>query len=303
VNKGADVKGPQAGVPYDGNNPEYWDLYHRPNGERGFYPINPTARWRFEWAVRTMDLIDKYQPDLLYFDGAIPFNGVDQARTGMEVLAYYFNRNIQWHDGRLEGVMTIKQGSDGLYDEHVATLDLERTTSSDIREQPWQTDDSIGPWAYKRGAKYKSVDEIIHELVDIVSKNGNLLLNVPPLADGTLDSETEAILEGIGQWMDVNGEGIYATRPWRIAQENALRFTRKGETLYVTTLEKPAGQLVIKALGKAQEARPIVSVGLLGYAEKVQWNQSPKQLEIQTPQTLPGKYAWVFKIAFANPAQ
>ena len=273
VNKGADVKGPQARVPYDGNNPENWDLYHRPNGERGFYPINPTARWRFEWALRTMDLIDKYQPDLLYFDGAIPFNGVDRARTGMEVLAYYYNRNIQWHDGRLEGVMTIKQGSDGLYDEHVATLDLERTTSSEIREQPWQTDDSIGPWAYKRGAKYKTVDEIVDQLVDIVSKNGNLLLNVPPRADGTLDSETEAILEGIGQWLDVNGEAIYATRPWRISEEGALRFTRKGEILYATTLEKPAGQLIIKALGREPEARPIVSVGLLGNKEKLQWSQ------------------------------
>jgi alpha-L-fucosidase len=71
-------------------------------GERGYYPINPTARWRFEWALRTMDLIDKYQPDLLYFDGAIPFNGVDKARTGMEVIAYYYNRSIRRHDGKLE---------------------------------------------------------------------------------------------------------------------------------------------------------------------------------------------------------
>lgn len=298
VNKGADHKGPQAGVPYDGNDPQYEDLYHLPNGERGYYPINPTARWRFEWALRTMDLIDKYQPDLLYFDGAIPFNGVDQARTGMEVMAYYYNRSIQCHDGRLEGVMTIKQGSDGLYDKQCATLDLERTTSSEIREQPWQTDDSIGPWAYKFDAKYKSVDEIVDQLVDIVSKNGNLLLNVPPRADGTLDAETEAILVGIGEWMDVNGEAIYATRPWRIAEEGKLRFTQKGETLYATALEKPGDTLVVKALGEASRMGPIRSVSLLGCDKELQWKQVQQQLEVEIPSEASGQHAWVFKIEF-----
>jgi alpha-L-fucosidase len=296
VNKGADHQGPQAGVPYDGNDPKYADLYHLPNGERGYYPINPTARWRFEWALRTMDLIDKYHPDLLYFDGAIPFNGVDKARTGMEVIAYYYNRSIQWHDGKLEGVMTIKQGSDGLYDEHVATLDLERTTSSEIRKAPWQTDDSIGPWAYKQGAKYKSVDEIVDQLVDIVSKNGNLLLNVPPRADGTLDQETEAILNGIGEWMDVNGEAIYSTRPWRIAEEGALRFTKKGHTLYAIALEKPSDTLVIRALGKVSQKQAIRSISLLGSEETIRWKQSPDHLEISVPAKLASSYAWAFKI-------
>jgi alpha-L-fucosidase len=296
VNKGTDQKGPQAGVPYDGNDPKYSDLYHLPNGERGYYPINPTARWRFEWAVRMMDLIDKYHPDLLYFDGAIPFNGVDKARTGMEVIAYYYNHNIQRHDGKLEGVMTIKQGSDGLYDEHAATLDLERSTSGEIRQDPWQTDDSIGPWAYRHDAKYKSVTDIVHELVDIVSKNGNLLLNVPPRADGTLDKETEALLVGIGEWMDVNGEAIYSTRPWRIAQEGPLRFTKKGNALYAIALEKPSDKLVIKALGKASQREKIQSIRLLGSNDKIDWNQALEQLEISVPRELSGKHAWAFKI-------
>lgn len=300
VNKGQDLKGAQVGVPYDGNDPKYADLYHLPNGERGYYPINPTARWRFEWGLRTMDLIDKYQPDLLYFDGAVPFNGVDQARTGMEVIAYYYNRSIQWHDGKLEGVMTIKQGSDGRYDEHIATLDLERTTSSEIRKDPWQTDDSIGPWAYKQGAKYKSVDEIVDKLVDIVSKNGNLLLNVPPRADGTLDEETEAILAGIGEWMDVNGEAIYSTRPWRIAEEGTLRFTHKGNTLYAIALEKPSRQLFIKALGKEVQKQAFQSISLLNWREQIDWNQTPEQLEISIPEDPSGNHAWVFKIELAN---
>jgi alpha-L-fucosidase len=300
VNKGQDLQGPQAHVPYDGNDPTNADLYHLPNGERGFYPINPTARWRFEWALRTMDLIDKYRPDLLYFDGAVPFNGVDRARTGMEVIAYYYNRSIQWHGGQLEGVMTIKQGIDGLYDEHVATLDLERTRSSEIRELPWQTDDSIGPWAYKKGATYKSVDVIVDQLVDIVSKNGNLLLNVPPRADGTLDAETEAILEGIGRWIDVNGDAIYETRPWRIAEEGPIRFTQKGNTLYAIILEKPTGTVTIDALSRERESRPIDSIELLGCENQLAWSQLSEHLEIKPPLVMSGENAWVFKIQFTD---
>jgi alpha-L-fucosidase len=199
--------------------------------------------------------------------------------------------------------MTIKQGSDGLYDEHVATLDLERTTSSEIRHDPWQTDDSIGPWAYKQGAKYKSVDEIVHQLVDIVSKNGNLLLNVPPRADGTLDQDTEAILVGIGQWMDVNGEAIYSTRPWRIAEEGSLRFTKKGNALYVIALERPSDKLVIKALGKDLGTQTIRSISVLGSNDKIDWRQAPEQLEISVPGELPGNHAWTFKIELEEAAE
>jgi alpha-L-fucosidase len=221
----------------------------------------------------------------------------------MEVIAYYYNRSIQWHDGKLEGVMTIKQGSDGRYDEHVATLDLERTTSSEIRRDPWQTDDSIGPWAYKQGANYKSVNEIVDQLVDIVSKNGNLLLNVPPRADGTLDQETEAILVGIGEWMDVYGEAIYSTRPWRIAEEGTLRFTKKGHILYVIALDKLSDKLVIQALGKDSHEQAIQSIRMLGSKDEVHWKQSPENLEISVPANPPSSHAWAFEIELAEAAE
>lgn len=302
TNKGSDTEGAYKGIPYDGNDPRFWDYYHEPNGERGFYPIDPSPKWRFEWAVRTMDLVDKYKPDLLYFDGAVPFNGVDQSRTGMEVIAYYYNRNMQWHDGKLEGVMTIKQGADGIYTDGIATLDFERAKSEVALPEPWQTDDSIGPWAYRKDAQYKSVAEIVCKLVDIVSKNGNYLLNVPPKADGTLDEETERILEGIGQWMDLNGEAIYETRPWSIAEDGCVRFTRKGDMLYAIALEWPEedGILRIPALGKEKNVSRIGTITMLGHEKSLDWRQKPEALEIRLPTSRPCENAWTFKIAFAH---
>ncbi|MFB3895289.1 MAG: alpha-L-fucosidase [bacterium] len=302
VNKGADTKGKYQGVPYDGNDPKYWDFYHEPNGERGFYPINPTAKWRYEWALRTMDLIDKYHPDLLYFDGAIPFNGIDQSRTGMEVIAYYYNRNMQWHNGELEGVMTLKQGADGVYVDGVATLDFERGKSDVALPEPWQTDDSIGPWAYLKGAHYKSVDEIVDKLVDIVSRNGNYLLNVPPRADGTLDDKTIALLEGIGKWMDVNGEAIYGTRPWIKVEEGNIRFTKKGNILYAICLDWPgdAQSLKISSLALSKDTLKIKSVSLLGFHDTLVWKQDKQGLMINLPKEKPGENAWSFKIQFGS---
>jgi alpha-L-fucosidase len=302
VNKGADTQGEYKGIPYDGNDPKYWDFYHEPNGERGFYPINPTAKWRYEWALRTMDLIDKYHPDLLYFDGAIPFNGVDQSRTGMEVISYYYNQNSQWHDGKLEGVMTLKKGADGVYVDGVATLDFERGKSDVALPDPWQTDDSIGPWAYLKGAKYKSVNEIVNKLVDIVSKNGNYLLNVPPRADGTLDDETIAILEGIGKWMDINGEAIYGTRPWVLAEEGKFRFTKKGEILYAICLDLPENETtaIVPCLAKDENVGKISSVSLLGYKQPISWKQTNKGLQLTIPKEKPSKNALSFKIQFQS---
>ncbi len=304
VNKGADTDGPYKGVPYDGNDPAYREFYFEPHDDTDHrQPINPPEHWRREWALRIKDLIDHYQPDHLYFDGGIPFQGDDAARTGLEVVAHYYNQNARRHGGRQEGVMCIKNcAGHGLYVDGITTLDLECARADDIQQAPWQTDTSIGPWGYLAGAKYRPVREIVHELIDIVSKNGNLLLNVPPKANGTLDKQTEQILSDIGRWMEVNGEAIYGTRPWGRYGEGQLRFTRKDDTLYVIALEWPAAGegLAVPSLGGQAGASKVSDVTLLGCPEPVEWEQNDKELRIAPPAAPPCEHAYSFRVKFAR---
>lgn len=282
TNKGADQSGPMQGVPYDGNDPEYQDFYLEPHPDTDLrHPRNAPERWRRHWADRMKDLIDNYHPDFLYFDGRIPFQGDDNGQTGMEVIAHLYNRSTERHDGRQEAVMCIKDLSDhGIYIDGVTTLDLERTRLDEIRQLPWQTDTSIGPWGYHAGAHYRSADLIIHELVDIVSKNGNLLLNVPPKADGTLDEETHEILADIGQWLAINGEAIYGTRPWTTNGRDNLRFTRKPDAIYVILLDWPETNpvLTIPELGFHSGISRISEVTLLGHDAEIRWGQDAEEM-------------------------
>jgi alpha-L-fucosidase len=283
---------------FDGNNPGYQDYYQQDNGEIGHTAtIDPDPKWRFEWACRIMDLIDQYNPDLLYFDGSIPFRGEDEGKTGMNVLSYYYNKNAQRHNGKNEGVMCIKHSSNGYNIDGIATLDFERGYAPDILEDPWQTDDALGPWAYVKGAEYMSVNQVIDKLVNIVSKNGNYLLNVGPKADGTLDDETISILEGIGKWLNVNGEAIYATRPWKQAEDGIVRFTQSKDksVLYAIALENPDnGKLNIAALASGKHE--LNTVKMIGYSGKLKWKQTNEGLEIIMPKSLPCDHAWVFVI-------
>ena len=300
TNKGADKTGPLAGVPYDGADEAWKDFYFEKHDDTDRrHPHNPPESFRQAWLARMKDLIDNYRPDHLYFDGAVPFQGEDRARTGLELLAYYYNRNAAWHDGSQEGVMCIKKINDhGYYFDGVATIDMERSRSGNVLLQPWQTDTSIGPWGYKAGAEYRPVTELIHELVDIVSKNGNVLLNVPPLADGTLDDRTEAILAEIGRWLAINGEAIYATRPWSTCREDDVRFTRKGETVYATLLDWPieTAQIEIAAMGTCERVGKVENVSLIGRDGPIEWDQGELALRISLPKQPPCEHACSFRV-------
>jgi alpha-L-fucosidase len=198
--------------------------------------------------------------------------------------------------------MTIKNFKDhGIYVEGISTLDMERRRAKELLAQPWQTDTSIGPWGYHAGAKYRSVNEIIDEMVDIVSKNGNMLLNVPPKADGTLDEDTEQILLDIGRWLDINGQAIYGTRPWIKYGDGDLRFTHKGNALYVISLEWPgAGQnLVVPSSALARGE--VADVTLLGHEEGLTWRQNADGgLVITMPQIPPCENAYSFRVEFVS---
>lgn len=322
VAKGSDSSGPLKGVPYDGVDPDYSELYtsvpYSDTHQRA--PYNAPKDWQELWAKRIKDLIDNYQPDHLYFDCAIPFRGDDMGKTGMDVIAHHYNKSIE-RDGELGAVMCIKERPwQGLYADGVATLDFERGKAASIRKEPWQTDDSMGPWGYRKGADYMSADATIDKLIDIVSKNGNMLLNVPIMADGTLDKKTTEILKDIGKWMAVNGEAIYGTRPWLMFGEGKtneiphhviespytskdIRYTAKGDILYALVLDWPNNgrEVIMEHLSPGNSRiAPVASVSLVGYEGVLEWRQNGDGLEVKFPKEKPCEFAYALKITFSE---
>ncbi|MDN5286360.1 MAG: alpha-L-fucosidase [Mucilaginibacter sp.] len=344
----ADKSGPHAGIPYDGkltkadgvgkwwNGYDPQELYAQNHAlsqdslddnsmgrhwDWGNGASVPNKAYCDKFLNRTIELIDKYSPELIYFDDtALPLWPVSDA--GLKIAAHMYNTSIKKH-GQLQAALFAK-----VLDEQQRKCmiwDIERGQSNQIEPLPWQTDTCIGGWHYDRriydDKGYKSAKTVIHTLVDIVSKNGNLLLNIPVRGDGTIDSEERAIVENIGAWMQVNGEAIYGTRPWKVfgegpAIESAapisaqgfnegkgkpfgaedIRFTLKGKTLYATMLGWPAGnEALIKKLATGDRTGKVSQVSLLGN-DKLSFQQTAEGLKVKLPEQAPGKDAFVLKI-------
>ena len=251
--------------------------------------------------------MDNYKPDLLYTDGGVPFAN----EVGRSMIAHLYNNDLKNH-GKQEVVYCCKQKSEGRWID-----DLERGVMPQINPSPWQTDTSIGDWYYNRNWKFRPVSWSIHMLVDIVSKNGNLLLNVVQRPDGSLDAEVEQMLEQMAAWSAIHGEAIFGTRPWLVYGEGAvqakgghfkedfkytakdIRFTTKGPTLYAIALGWPTdGKLVVKSLAKpaGQNGKAITSVSLLGYNGKLDWKQTAEGLVVTLPAEKPSEYTAALKI-------
>ena len=304
----SDKTGPKAGVPYDGADRQWQDLYHfsaEPD-DKAWYSTNP--RWQQQWFDRIKELVDMYQPDLLYTDGGVPFGN----EVGRSMIAHLYNADAARHDGKPQVVYTCKQESKGMWID-----DLERGVMPGIRPTPWQTDTSIGDWYYNKNWKYRGADWVIQMLVDIVSKNGNLLINVVQRPDGSLDPEAEQILTQMADWIAINGEAIYGTRPWLMHGEGPvrarggsfkedftytardIRFTSKGDgTLYAFVMGWPTEkQITIRSLAKLPGVTGnIGSVTLLGHQGAVKWTHDDKGLTIQLPDMKPCDYAVAFRI-------
>lgn len=275
------------------------------------------------WFFRAQDLVDKYQPDLFYFDDT----GIPFGQTGLEFVAHFYNANAARHGGQVQAVMNSKHLEPA--QEAAGVQDIERGVATGIRPLPWQTDTCIGAWHYDRRIfeqhRYKTVAQVVRMLADIVSKNGNLLLNVPVRGDGSLDEDEIAFLGGLARWMDVNSEAIYATRPWAIYGEGPstveqhesgqfggardvrskpytaadLRFTTKGGVLYAIVMELPAaGQpVVVKSLARnSPHARgKVTAVTLLGHSAPLQWTQDETGLRVTLP-AAPSEHAIALRI-------
>ncbi len=305
---GSDKTGPYAGVPYDGADPQYQDLYHFPAdpSDRGWYSKNP--KWQQQWFSEIKELVDNYHPDLLYSDGGVPFGN----EVGLGMIAHFYNSNAAAHGGKVQAVYNCKQNSDGRWVE-----DLERGIMPRIDPNPWQTDTSIGDWFYNKHWKFRPVTWVIDMLVDNVSKNGNLLLNVVQRPDGSLDPEVETMLGQLADWNAIHGEAIFGSRPWTVYGESTvkvrggsfneeykysakdIRFTTKGSTLYAIALGWPEdGKLLIKSLAKpsGQEINEIKSISLLGYKGKIDWKQTTDGLYVTLPATKVSEFTAALKI-------
>ena len=325
VSHGADKTGPLAGVPYDGvltkadGKGQWWEGYdpaelYGPAGAAR----TPEAHAAYEkkFYNRVMDLVDQHHPDLLYFD-----DGEPPTTYGLDIAANYYNKNRQWHKGTLDAVLNVKSGSPNVKQSMV--LDYERGRSDQIAEHPWQTDTCIGDWHYRRSLyenhQYKTPDQVVKMLVDIVAKNGNLLLNIPVRGDGTIDPDEVAFLEGMAAWMKVNAESIYATRPWKVSGEGPVkikgggfseggenrltaedfRFVTKGDVLYATAMAWPdSGKYTVRTLAAdgAGIVGDVKSVQLLGHGD-VPFSRTADGLEVTLPAQKPGDHAFVLKVA------
>ena len=298
----------------DGRNADFYGPAHNAVDDHHATPIGMQAylspEFCRDWLARDAEIVTKYHPDVIWFDWWIG-NPVLEPYL-RRFTAFYYNESLQ---GRAVGVLNYKNGA---MPAHTAVLDIERGQLSDIRPEYWQTDTSVSnkSWGYIEGDTFKTARSIVQQLVDIVSKNGNLLLNVGPRSDGTIPDEVQKILRDIGAWLRVYGEAIYGTRPWKQFGEGPtkvvegafhdtdtqsytaedFRFTSKGKTLYAIELAWPAGkETVIRSLKLDPDTR-IKSVSLLGSPAKLHFTQRPHGLHIDLPPQPSESYAYVFRI-------
>ena len=282
----------------------YWpSLQEQPEHQNLFANPYPTEEFLEDWICRTCEIIDRYQPKILYFDWWIQHEGY---KPGLrQIAAYYYNRGLEWgfptaicykHDAMAFGS---------------AIVDVERGKFADTKPYHWQTDTSItrNSWCYTTSLNYKSSNELICYLVDVVSKNGNLLLNIGPKADGSFTEETAAILQDIGSWLSVNGEAIYGSKPWRYPAEGPtkeiegqfsdksataytskdFRFTAGNGCIYAACMQYPAdGHVTIQSLAKSHDANKpnfhgiIRQVSILGFDEPIDFRVDEDGLHFVT---------------------
>jgi alpha-L-fucosidase len=272
----------------------------------------PDAKFLDDWLARCYELVDRYQPQLLYFDWwieQIVFQPYLQ-----KFAAHYYNRADEWQKGV---VLTNKFGA---FPEGTAMYDLERGKLNHLREDYWQTDSSVSykTWCYIEDDELKTTTTLVHDLVDAVSKNANLLLNVGPKADGTFSDEVVQLLNGIGRWLDVNGEAIYDTEHWHVFGEGVtqqaeghlreqdhipytaqdIRYTQRDGAVYAICLGWPGSSTTFQSLGASSplKAEAIESIQMLGSEQSLAWSQTDESLTVETPSERVGDHAYTFKI-------
>ena len=296
----------------DVNDPAYAAFYgpaHRGATEKNRYDVHPDAAYLEDWLARTTEIVNKYHPEVVWFDWWIETK--EFAPYLQRFAAFYYN------DAAKRGSTAAINYKNHAFPDSAAVLDIERGQLDAARPFFWQTDTSISvkSWGYIEGDTFRSPESLISQLVDIVSKNGALLLNVGPKPDGTIPEEAQRILLSMGQWLSTNGEAIYGTRPWKISSEGPtrvvggafndtatkpyssedVRFTSKGNVVYAIVLAPPvSGGITIKSLAADSN---IKHVQLLGSSAKLKWTRDAAGLKIELPAQRADKFPFTFKIS------
>jgi alpha-L-fucosidase len=311
----SDVRDPRNAVLYGPAKPETMpgdDPAQQPDPNHLEKWLAPDRAFMDDWLARSTELVDKYHPDFLYFDWWIGQPAFQPYLQRMA--AHYYN---QAAIRKQPVVLTYKMND---FPENAAVLDIERGKLDAIRLLPWQTDTSVSirSWGYVKNDEYRSAKSLIGELVDVVSKNGNLLLNVGPRSDGTIPEEARSILLAMGAWLKANGEAIYGSRPWLIFGEGPtkvtssaldtdrqdftaddIRYTTNHGALYAITLGWPAGgDLRLHSLyrGNPYMLEDVCSVRLLGLDRDLQWTIEDDGMHIKLPSAEPDEPAFTFRI-------
>jgi alpha-L-fucosidase len=315
---------------FDNADPQYADLYGRPMpflfqdnawDYKNFFPAQD-KQFKDDWLARSCELVDKYKPDVFWFDfGITPkqdatYENNSYADHLKQFAAYYYNASENWADGL--GIINYKFNA---FPEAAAVLDKERSKMAEIRKPFWQTDTAVSSssWGYTQNQRYKTPDRLVDDLIDIVSKNGCLLLNVGPRADGTIPEQDQAILKAIGGWLKINGEAIYDTTYWKTFGEGPtsvstghvseskdkpftaadLRFTTRDNVLYVTGMAWPKNdRITVRSLRSGSEFYPdsIGKVTMLGSDQDLKWTRGEDGLTVELPTTRPSEFAYVLKV-------
>ncbi|MFT4089206.1 MAG: alpha-L-fucosidase [Asticcacaulis sp.] len=294
---------PVEGLKTDLFDPNYADFYGPPQPQKTGMPSGlgeiienaeapQSAAFQEEWLLRTQEQIDKFQPDVLWFDNGINPRSLDPVK--LRLAAYYYNRAEEWGKS-----VTLNTKKDAYLAGTVKDYERQWQAPTTIQDEIFQVDDALGDkWGYVEGMGHLSAQAVLYRLIDNVSRGGNLLLNISPRADGTIPDDQAEVLREVGRWLGQNGEAIYGTRTWTQDTDSIVRYTRKGNTLYAILLAWPEETLNLMAL--PQNIGRARSVTLIGSDQPVVFRQNDAGMNITLPAQKIGKHAYVLKIEGMN---